>query len=166
MRKKLKREQFDEAVRMMAERCIAVQLRLLTRAISKIYNSALRDFDVTVSQMNILVAVSYMRQAKQQDVCDALLLDRSSLSRDIERLLARDWLSARPGDDARTSLLALTAKGRRLLEEIIPAWETAQREASELIGPEHQDAMIQSTKAIRRNRQTVNGEWGKSGENR
>ena len=147
MRKKLKREQFDEAVRMMAERCIAVQLRLLTRAISKIYNSALRDFDVTVSQMNILVAVSYMRQAKQQDVCDALLLDRSSLSRDIERL-------------------ALTAKGRRLLEEIIPAWETAQREASELIGPEHQDAMIQSTKAIRRNRQTVNGEWGKSGENR
>ncbi len=71
----------------IAEQCVAVRLRLLTRAVTGIYNRALRPHGLTVSQMNILVAVSCMREAKPREVCRALHLEKSTLSRDAERML-------------------------------------------------------------------------------
>jgi hypothetical protein len=55
----------------IAEQCIAVRLRMLSRGVTKIYNQALRLYGLMVSQMNILVAVSCLEQARQQDACRA-----------------------------------------------------------------------------------------------
>jgi len=44
----------------MAGECIAVRLRMLNRAITNIYDSALRPLGLKVSQMNILVAAAKM----------------------------------------------------------------------------------------------------------
>jgi DNA-binding MarR family transcriptional regulator len=139
----------NEAIKVIAEQCVAVRLRLLTRAVTKIYNHALRPHGLTVSQMNILAAVAYMNEPKQQDVCRALHLDRSTLSRDIERLRTQGWLDQRAGEDARTILLRLTASGRNLLLKTLPAWEAAQREATELLGKEHIAKLDRSTQALR-----------------
>ena len=100
---------------MIAKECVAVRLRLLTRAVSRVYNKALRPYGLTISQMNVLVAVSYLGEAKHQQVCQALSLDKSTLSRDVERMHARGWLDTLAGADGRTSLLRVTLAGRRLL---------------------------------------------------
>ncbi len=124
------------AAEFIAEQCIAVRLRLLTRAVTRFYNKALRPFGVTVSQMNILVAVCRLGEAKQQAVCHALHLEKSTLSRDVERMRARGWLKSFPGGDGRTNHLALTSEGGRLLEKTIPAWYEAQRQARALLRKE------------------------------
>ena len=41
-----------------------------------------------------------------------------------------------PGEDARAQPFRLTPKGKRLIEKAVPAWEEAQRRASELLGNE------------------------------
>ena len=110
-------------VEQMAQECIAVQLRTLTRAVTRIYNRALRPFGLTISQMNILVAVSYLGEARQQDVCRVLHLEKSTLSRDVERMRANGWMENLPGDDARTSLLRVTTAGKKLLEKTNFAWQ-------------------------------------------
>jgi len=137
------------SIESIAEQCVAVRLRLLTRAVNKLYNKALRPHGLTVSQMNILVAVSCLKEAKQQDVCHVLHLDRSTLSRDVERMRTQGWVTTSSGEDGRTSLLKLTTNGRRLLQEVIPAWETAQRQATELLGTEHVATLDRATKALR-----------------
>jgi DNA-binding MarR family transcriptional regulator len=142
-------DEVDHAIRVIAQQCVAVRLRLVTRAVTNIYNRALRPHGLNVSQMNILVAVSCLNEAKQQDVCRVLHLDRSTLSRDIERLHAYGWLSRRTGVDGRTSLLRLTRRGTATLQKSIPAWEAAQAEAIKLLGKEHIAKLDRSAQVFR-----------------
>jgi len=129
-----KREPTQISVEMIAEQCIAVRLRMLSRAVTRIYNQALRPYSLTTSQMNILVAVSCLGEARQQDVCQALHLEKSTLSRDVVRMRSQGWLDTVPGEDCRTALLRITPVGRKLLEQAIPAWQQAQEQATALLG--------------------------------
>jgi DNA-binding MarR family transcriptional regulator len=129
-----KREPAQISVEMIAEQCIAVRLRMLSRAVTRIYNQALRPYGLTTSQMNILVAVSCLGEARQQEVCQALHLEKSTLSRDVVRMRSQGWLDTVPGEDGRTALLRITPVGRKLLEQAIPAWQQAQEQATALLG--------------------------------
>jgi len=134
---------------LIADECIAVSLRLLTRVVTRIYNDALRPYGLTIGQMNILVAASLMVQAKQQDICRVLYLDKSTLSRDLIRMRKHGWVSESAGDDGRTSVVTVTARGGRLLEKAIPAWEQAQKEATSLLGERDVSALGRVAKSLR-----------------
>lgn len=142
-------ETANVSVEFIAQECVAVRLRLLTRAVTKLYNKALRPHGVTISQMNILVAVSCLGEAKQQEVCHALHLDKSTLSRDGGRMRAQGWLDTLPGEDGRTSLLRLTTDGRQLLQKAIPAWQQAQQQATALLGERDIAALSRAAKTLR-----------------
>ncbi len=139
----------DERVRIIADECVAVRLRLLTRTVTRLYNKALRPYGLTVSQMNILVAVSCLGEAKQQEVCRALHLDKSTLSRDVERMRARGWVETRSGEGGRVSLLGVTGAGRSLLREVMPAWRRAQQQAIEVIGEDEIASLGRAATAVR-----------------
>lgn len=124
----------DVQVDKIAKTCIAVRLRLLNRVITGIYDSALRDLGVKISQLNILVVAAKLGIARPAQVCEILQLDTSTLSRNVERMKAKGWLRVVPDEDARAQPFELTAQGRKLLERAIPAWEEAQKVASELLG--------------------------------
>jgi len=124
----------DISIELIAKECIAVRLRVLTRAVTKLYNKALRPYGLTVSQMNILVAVSCFGDAKPQEVCRVLHLDKSSLSRDVERMHAQGWLESFSGEDGRTGLLRISPTGTKLLKKTFPAWQRAQEQVTALLG--------------------------------
>jgi DNA-binding MarR family transcriptional regulator len=132
----------------IAEECIAARLRALARVVTRIFNQALRSYGLTINQMNILAAVSYLGQARGQDVCRALHLEKSTLSRDLERMRANGWIESLPGDDGRTSLLRVTPAGGKLLEKTAPAWRQAQQEAEELLGKEHSAGLARAAAAV------------------
>jgi DNA-binding MarR family transcriptional regulator len=129
-------EKTSTAIDAIARNCIAVRLRMLNRVVTNLYDEALRPLGLKVSQLNILVVTAKLGIAYPAEVCDLLQLDTSTLSRNAERMRAKRWLEAVPGDDARTQPFRLTAQGRRLLERAIPAWEKAQRQATEVLGDE------------------------------
>src|SRR5213076_150866 len=119
--------------------CIAVRLRLLNRVVTNLYDNALRPLGLKVSQLNILIVTARLGLARPARVCEVLQLDASTLSRNVKRMMARGkrWLEVVPGDeDARAQPFRLTAEGRRLIEKAVPAWEEAQRRATELLGDE------------------------------
>ena len=118
----------------VARTCVAVRLRALNRVVTNIYDDALRRTGLKVSQMNILVATAMFGVARPAQVCEHLQLDVSTLSRNVDRMRARNWLEVVPGDDARTQSFRLTAEGKRLLDRAIPAWEQAQKQARKLLG--------------------------------
>ena len=45
------------------------------------------------------------------------------------------------GDDDRSHLLKITAKGRRILEKALPLWKQAQKEAEDLLGKRTVEAL-------------------------
>lgn len=133
----------------IARECIAARLRMINRAVSKLYDRALRPYGVRISQLNILVAVSQLGQARQQDVCKILFMERSTVSRDVERMQANGWLDVTVGTDARTSILKVTASGKMLLEKVIPAWNTAQQQATLLFGKDQVAGLDRIVSALR-----------------
>jgi DNA-binding MarR family transcriptional regulator len=149
-----KRKTAKLSVELIAEECIAVRLRVLTRAVTKLYNKALRPHGLTVSQMNILVAVSRLGDAKQQEVCRILHLEKSSLSRDVERMRARGWLEKLPGEDRRIGLLRVARSGRALLEKTFPAWHQAQLQAKAMLGETDIPGLGRAVKALRSTQST------------
>jgi hypothetical protein len=59
---------------------------------------------------------------------------------------ANGWLEKVVADDARVHSYRLTAAGRRLLDNAIPAWRNAQGEAQRLLG----DAAVQALRQFAR----------------
>jgi DNA-binding MarR family transcriptional regulator len=116
--------------------CIAVRLRLLNRVVTNLYDDALRPLGLKVSQLNILVVTANLGLARPAQVCEILQLDASTLSRNVKPLRTHGWLEVVQEEDFRTQPFRLTAKGKGLIEQAVPAWEEAQRRATELLGEE------------------------------
>lgn len=118
----------------IAGECIAVRMRMLNRAVTNIYDEALRPLGVKVSQMNILVAAATLGTVRPAEISEKLHLDVSTLSRNLERLKARGWLQVIPDDDGRAQPFRVTSQGKKLLEKAAPAWKHAQEQAKEILG--------------------------------
>jgi DNA-binding MarR family transcriptional regulator len=127
--------------------CIAVRLRLLNRIVTNLYDEALRPLGLKVSQLNILVVAARLGLARPTQVCDILQLNASTLSRNVKPLQSHGWLEVVPEEDARAQPFRLTSRGKRLIERALPAWEKAQRQATELLGDE---GIVQLDKAARK----------------
>jgi DNA-binding MarR family transcriptional regulator len=127
-------EKFRRAAEAIARNCVGVRLRLLNRVVTNLYDDALRPLGLKVTQLHILVVTAKLGVAQPQKVCDLFQLDASTLSRNVERMRARDWLEVVPAADARTQSFRLTPQGRRKLEQAFPVWEQAQQQAEELLG--------------------------------
>src|SRR4051812_46306062 len=100
----------------ISRECLGSPLRALHRAVSGVFDEALRPHGVGLAQLNLLVAIEQSgERATPSLLARLLVLEKSSLSRDVDRLVDSGWATRRPGDDGRSQRLALTASGRRLL---------------------------------------------------
>src|SRR5881397_1621137 len=129
--------------------CIAVRLRLSNRLVTNSYDDALRPLGLNVSQLNILIVTAKLGLARPAQVCEILQLDASTLSRNVKPLQAHGWLEVVPDEDARAQPFRLTPLGKRLIEKAVPAWEEAQRQATELLGEEGIALLDRAAKKLR-----------------
>ncbi len=125
----------NEQIDVMVSDCIAVRVRRINRVITAIFDRALRPLDMKTSQLNLLVVTARLGIARPAVVCQALQMDASTISRNVERMRLRGWLEIVDDDlDARAQPFQLTTVGRRLLQKAIPAWHEAQQQAINLLG--------------------------------
>jgi DNA-binding MarR family transcriptional regulator len=128
----------------IARECLAVRARILNRAVTNLYDRALRPLGMKVSQMNILVATAMFGVARPGQICDALHMDASTLSRNAERMMAQGWLEVVPGDDGRAQPLRVTTQGMKLLKRATPLWERAQAQARTILGERGVTLLVES----------------------
>jgi DNA-binding MarR family transcriptional regulator len=133
----------------ISRECLAVRLRILNRVVTKIYDDALRPLGVKTSQLNILVVTAKLSLARPAEVCERLLMDTFTLSRNVERMMAKDWLEVVEDDDGRAQPFRLTAKGRKLLDRAMPSWENAQEKVKKLIGVDSLASIDDAVQRIR-----------------
>ncbi len=129
------------AADVIAGECLAVRVRTLNRAVTALYDEALRPHGLRVGQLNLLVAIAKMGTARPGDLCRILQMDKSTLSRDVEVMRRNGWLEVDDSADARARPLRLTAAGDALLEAVVPAWRQAQEKAEALLGVEAKAAL-------------------------
>jgi DNA-binding MarR family transcriptional regulator len=107
---------------------------MVTRAVTQLYDDALRPSGLRATQFSILATIAGRDEANLKQLEDALAIDQTTLTRSLN-LLERDRLIERaPHPDGRIKPMRLTAKGRRTLEIARPLWAQAQQKVLREIG--------------------------------
>ncbi|VAX24893.1 hypothetical protein MNBD_NITROSPINAE03-831 [hydrothermal vent metagenome] len=133
----------------IAAACIGARLRVINRVITGVYDDAIRPFGMKISQANILVVASQLEAATPSKIGSILKMDRSTVSRNVERMKRKGWLrKAFATDDNRSHLLKVTRKGVKTLNDILPAWRSAQRETVKILGKETAGAIFEQGNKI------------------
>ena len=114
--------------------CIADKMRFLNRVITNLYDESLREVGMTTAQMNILVTVAKYGTARPGEVGAWLHMEKSTLSRNLDRLRKPGWIRSRPVARGRAIELELTPKGHVVLNQGLPRWKRAQRKAESILG--------------------------------
>ena len=132
----------------MSQQCIAVRIRLLNRIVTNIYDSALSPFGVKLNQISILVFVHLSGEVGYDALCRRLKMEKSTASRNIERMKRKGWLKIVTVKEERIKLLRLTPAGEILLASVQEAWEDAQEKARILLGEEGTEALCNIANGI------------------
>ena len=118
----------------IGEMCLCLNLRMASRAITKIYDEALKPSGLRATQLTLLTAIAAMGKATISDLSEALISDRTTLTRHLDVLAHRGLTVSVPGKDRRTRLVTVTPAGRRAIERALPLWEKAQEFVRERLG--------------------------------
>ena len=123
------------AARSIAGRCLVMRLRRLDRKITRIYDDALRPHGITSAQLNLLVAVAIAAPVPPSVIASALELEKSTLSRNVAKMVDRGWIESERAEGGGL-LLHATDSGLELVAEVKPQWERAQRQARRVLDPQ------------------------------
>jgi len=125
----------------VAEECLAVRARLLSRRLSRIYDGELRPLGLTVGQLTVLSVLDVSDGAPAGRVADLLAMDISTLSRNARIMESEGWITIERAERGNGRVLRLTSAGRQKLRDARPAWDRAQMETRELLGDEDARAL-------------------------
>ncbi|MCS6523989.1 MarR family winged helix-turn-helix transcriptional regulator [Curtobacterium citreum] len=97
--------------------------------------------DVTVPQFRLIVLVVSLGPTRSGDLADRLAVGPSTLTRNVDRLVAGGWVERRPGADNRREVrIAATDRGRALVDEVT---ERRRRELEAIVaGMPEQDRVV------------------------
>ena len=131
-----KRAEFPNIERLDGRTCISGKIRRCGRMVSEIFRVRLLPFNITSSQLSILFIVAKMDNVTQNLLSEWLVLEKSTVSRNMKRLLDRKLIQKESG-----KTFSMTHDGKVLLEEIVPEWEEAMKEVRQKIKGEGEEAL-------------------------
>jgi DNA-binding MarR family transcriptional regulator len=122
------------ASRLPALPCLCSSIRRASRAITQLYEDALRKVGLRATQFTILQALSLAGEVSQGRLGEMLAMDSTSLTRTLAIMIRQGWVSQRRGNDRRERRLRLTDAGSTQLSHALPAWEEVQVRLREQLG--------------------------------
>ncbi len=118
----------------MAKTCACFNLRMATRRITSFYDKTLKPSGLKATQMTLLNAIRLMEPVTIKQLAKRIVMDRTTLSRNVSLLNRKGLIDITPGDDLRTRKLSLTERGHATLVVAFPLWQRAQAEIQRQLG--------------------------------
>ena len=114
--------------------CKCIGLRKASNNLTKIYNSALIKVDLKITQFSTLKNIQKLGKTNIKDLSSELELDRTTVLRNIEKLIEMDLVSYKYENDDKNKIIQLTTVGKSKLREAIIIWEEAQHKYIKALG--------------------------------
>ena len=116
--------------------CTNLKLRQLTRRVSQHYDLALAKTGLKTTQYSLLSHVVKLGPIRAVDLAGAMRMSTSTLSRNLQPLIASGWIEVNAGDDARSRLISATPVGQAKRTEAQRKWRIAQEGINATLGTE------------------------------
>lgn len=94
--------------------------------VTQLFDEKLKPSGLLTTQFTVLAVIAYIGSAPINDLAKELVMDRTTLTRNLKPLERQELISIQPGDDQRVRVVSLTSKGQTALQQAIPLWQDAQ----------------------------------------
>lgn len=121
--------------------CTNLKLRQLTRMVTRHYDRHVSETGLKNTQYALLSYVVGLGPIRPGDLAKHMHMDASTLTRNMQPLVAHGWLKIGAGADARSRLVETTEAGRVKQAEGQRAWKAAQVALNERLGIERVAAL-------------------------
>jgi DNA-binding MarR family transcriptional regulator len=119
-----------------ASSCISTRVRQLSRIVTRVYDDALRPLGITASQFTLLTQLAQQDGITAVEIGHTLDIEKSTLSRNLKRLLALGHITMDPPAGRRGRGLHLTPNGENVIKQAYPVWMDAQSRTVKTMGAE------------------------------
>jgi DNA-binding MarR family transcriptional regulator len=114
--------------------CTSLKLRQLSRAVSRHYEAHVAPTGLRNTQYALLSHVVKLGPLRLGELAQAMELEASTLTRNLQPLLDQGLVQSQVGADARSRVVQATAAGVALRHEAQQAWKRAQRDLNARMG--------------------------------
>jgi DNA-binding MarR family transcriptional regulator len=114
--------------------CMGMRVRRAARVVGNYYDVHLKSVGLKGTQFTLLNAIFLNPSITITQLADLLLLNRTTLNRNLKPLERQGLVRTSPGKDQRTRVLKLTQEGSSLLQSALPLWLEAQTGVVETLG--------------------------------
>jgi DNA-binding MarR family transcriptional regulator len=121
--------------------CIATRVRQLSRIVTRVYDEAMRPLGITASQFTLLTQLAQQDAITAVEIGFTLDIEKSTLSRNLKRLLALGHIVMDPPAGRRGRGLHLTPKGQAVIKDAYPVWLEAQQRAIAVLGADSRSVL-------------------------
>jgi DNA-binding MarR family transcriptional regulator len=108
--------------------------RRTSRALTQLYENALRPLGLRATQFTILQALSLAGGVTQSRLGEMLAMDSTTLTRTLQIMVREGWIAERRGEDRRERRLRLDKAGKTKFKRALPAWEKVQSRLRRQLG--------------------------------
>jgi DNA-binding MarR family transcriptional regulator len=127
---------------------MCASLRRASRALSQLYEEALRPVGLRATQFTILQLLSLAGEVTQGVLGQMLAMDSTTLTRTL-RIMAREgWIEKRRGEDRREWRMRLSKAGREQLKRALPEWQKVQTRLRTTLGNELCESLLKLTNKV------------------
>jgi len=128
--------------------CMCASLRRASRALTQLYDDALRPVGLRATQFTILQVLSMAGEVSQGELAQILAMDSTTLTRTLRIMGREGWIAERRGKDRRERLLRLAKAGRYQFDRALPCWEKAQAQLGRQLGEKRWHALMKLTNEV------------------
>jgi len=114
--------------------CTNFKLRRLTRRVGRHYDRIVGAAGLKTTQYSLLTHIVALGRVRPGELARRMDMDASTLTRNLQPLVAQGWVEVGAGDDGRTRVVAVTAAGRAKRDEAQREWKRAQLALNDRLG--------------------------------
>jgi DNA-binding MarR family transcriptional regulator len=131
------------------EDCNCLSLRQATRHVTQFYDRFLVPAGLRTTQFSILTKLRRMGSTSINALAEAMVMDRTTLGRNIQPLEREGLIAVRQGrTDRRSKEMHVTDKGDARLEDATKAWAEAQSQFESVFGGERSSDLRALLRAV------------------
>ncbi|MGE0501009.1 MAG: MarR family winged helix-turn-helix transcriptional regulator [Rhizobiaceae bacterium] len=136
-------------IALLGATCLGRAARRTANIVTRVYNQHLAKAGIEVTQFTILCCVALERAASASELADMVGVERSTLVRNLDRLVAAGLVRAEKGYGRRL-VHRLTERGEETVALALPLWREAQDALLELLPPDRDQAIREDFRLLRR----------------
>jgi DNA-binding MarR family transcriptional regulator len=128
--------------------CTVFNLRKASRVVTQLYEEMMKPSGILPTQFTLLVATRARGPITISSMAEVLVMDRTTLTRNLKPLIRDGLLKVVAGKDQRSREVSLTPGGLKKLQQAIPLWEEAQRKIKQSLGSDRLARLLGDLTAV------------------